>query len=131
MEAWVVLALLLGICLLIDAQIRPTVKTMGLSCETDGDTVYERRDSGPAGKSEIPYDGLVKVTFDDSKNVTAVKPTPCGQHGEIPDSRLCVLRSLRDMEQADLKIPLGTLMGWQIFSAKVLWSILKCCQPAR
>lgn len=115
----VVLALLLGICLLIDAQIRPTVKTMGayhvklMATQYMNDAILAQLE-----KSEIPYDGLVKVTFDDSKNVTAVETNTFVVNTVKSQILDCVLRSLRDMEQADLKIPLGTLMGWQIFSAR-------------
>lgn len=114
----IITAILLAVVLL-DMKIRPSVETMAayqarlFAIRSINDAVGEELAS-----KNITYDSLIKLSTTAGGTVTAIETDMLSLNRLKVGITDAVVHKLNGLEAANLKIPMGTLFGGQIFSGR-------------
>ena len=102
-----------------DKHIRPMIKTMAASqAKVFATRVINEAINKQLMLGEIPYDSLVKVTLDNSGKVTSVQTDMVKLNMLKSSMTNAASEQLNLLQSQTVRIPLGTLLGLQIFSGR-------------
>lgn len=113
------LATPLAVLLLIDAQLRPVIRSMAayqakvIATRIINEAVTESLSGGAA-----PYDRLVQVQCDNSGRVTSVQTDMVRLNLLKASLTTTASQRLSMLESQTVLIPVGTLTGWQLLSGR-------------
>lgn len=113
------LLLLFGVLAAIDAQIRPMIKSMAAyQAKVYATRVINEAVSSQLTGNAVSYDALVKVTTDYNGRVTSVQTDMVRLNLLKAMLTDAASQQLALLQSQTIRIPLGTLLGWQLFSGR-------------
>ena len=103
----------------IDHHIRPMIKTMAASqAKVFATRAINQAVNQQLASGEIPYDSLVKVSLDNNGKVTSVQTDMIKLNLLKSSMTNAASEQLTLLQSQTVRIPLGTLLGLQIFSGR-------------
>jgi len=115
----IVITAVLLLVVLIDMKMRPSVETMTAyqarlyAIQTINDAVAKELDA-----EKVTYDSMVKLSTSADGMVTAVETDMLALNRLKVGITNSVAQELKKLETADLKVPMGTLFGGQMFTGR-------------
>ncbi len=112
----------------VDYKIRPIIKTMSAyqakvySNKIINDAIYEE-----LGKENIVYSNIVNIAYDDKGQVSSLQTDIITLNKIRSRVVKSVINSLKEIDNQEIRIPIGTLTGVQFLSGrghKVLFKII-------
>ncbi len=111
--------ILFGLLAAIDAQIRPMIKSMAAyQAKVYATRVINEAVSAQLTGNGISYDALVKVTTDYNGQVTSVQTDMMRLNLLKATMTNEASQQLSLLQNQTIRIPLGTLLGWQLLSGR-------------
>lgn len=112
----------------IDMQIRPSVKTMAAyQARLYAIEAINEAATGELSRQNVNYSSLVRLSKNENGEVTAIETDMLALNRLKLGITEAIVKNLNALSSQELKIPLGTLFGWQYFSGrgpKVDFSVL-------
>lgn len=114
-----IIMILFGIFAAVDAQIRPMIKAMAAyQAKVYATRVINEATDSQLGASEVQYETLVRVSTDNSGRVTSVQTDMVKLNLLKAAMTSAASEQLSLLQNQTISIPLGTLLGWQVFSGR-------------
>lgn len=111
--------ILFGLLAAIDAQIRPMIKSMAAyQARVYATRVINEAVSAQLTGNGVSYDALVKVTTDYNGQVTSVQTDMIRLNLLKATMTNEASQQLSLLQNQTIRIPLGTLLGWQLLSGR-------------
>lgn len=110
---------LLAALIALDHEVRPVVITMAqYQARVSSILAINEAVLGELEKQEIGYEDLVTVCTDEQGMVTSVQTDAAAINRVKSQLTNAVSTRLAMMELEEVEIPIGTLLGWQIFAGR-------------
>lgn len=108
-----------GLLTAVDAQIRPMIKSMAAyQAKVYATRVINEAISAQLASNAVSYDSLVKVTTDYNGRVTSVQTDMVRLNLLKATMTDAASQQLALLQSQTIRIPLGTLLGWQLLSGR-------------
>ncbi|MFV0497811.1 MAG: sporulation protein YunB [Candidatus Fimivivens sp.] len=108
-----------GLLAVVDSQIRPMIESMAAyQAKVYATRVINESIGEQLTGNTVSYDALVKVTSDRSGRVTSVQTDMVRLNMLKAAMTDTASQQLALLQSQTIRIPLGTLLGWQIFSGR-------------
>ncbi|MDF3005769.1 MAG: yunB [Oscillospiraceae bacterium] len=115
----VFMLIVFGLLALIDAQIRPMIKSMAAyQAKVYATRVINEAIGAQLTGNTVSYDSLVKVTTDNNGRVTSVQTDMVRLNLLKATMTDAASQQLALLQSQTIRIPLGTLLGWQLLSGR-------------
>lgn len=115
----VFILVIFGLLAGIDAQIRPMIESMAAyQAKVYATRVINEAVSEQLAGNAVSYDSLVKVTTDYNGRVTSVQTDMVRLNVLKAAMTDAASQQLALLQSQTIRIPLGTLLGWQLFSGR-------------
>lgn len=116
---FVIMFILFGIFVAIDAQIRPMIKSMAAyQAKVYATRVINEAIGSQLTGNAVSYDSLVKVTTDNNGRVTSVQTDMVRLNLLKAAMTDAASQQLALLQSQTIRIPIGTLLGWQVLSGR-------------
>lgn len=116
---FIILFTFIIISFVIDARIRPIVKTMSAyQAKVFSGKVINEAVLNELSKEDITYDKIVTITLNEKGEVTSLQTDIIALNKLRTNIINSVLDSIDEISTQDIKIPIGTLTGVQILSGR-------------
>ncbi|KAF5034077.1 Sporulation protein YunB [anaerobic digester metagenome] len=111
--------MIFGLLVAVDAQIRPMIKSMAAyQAKAYATRVINEAISTQLTINAVSYDSLVKVTTDYNGRVTSVQTDMVRLNLLKATMTNAASQQLALLQSQTIRIPLGTLLGWQVLSGR-------------
>jgi len=118
-KIFIALALIIFAVLSVDNRIRPMIKTMAASqAKVFATRIINESINKQFSSDDLSYDALVKVILDGDGKVTSVQTDMVRLNVLKSKMTAAASEQLNLLQNQTVRIPLGTLLGLQIFSGR-------------
>lgn len=119
LRAALVISVIISLLTVLDMQIRPMIKSMAAyQAKVYATRVINEAVNLQLGAADTSYDSLIRVTSDNSGRITSVQTDMVKLNLLKSALTNSAAEQLSLLQNQIIRIPVGTLSGWQIFSGR-------------